>query len=280
MFPRQTASLYPYSTDGAHPSKTSGYCLEQMTVLSYIAALTRNVRLLSSVMVVPHRPAILAAKMLTSIDVLSQGRLTVGVGVGWLAEEINVLGAMPFAKRGAATDAFLAAFRDLWSKDDPRGDSEFARFRDVVFEPKPVQRPGPPVWIGGEGKAARRRAGRLGDGWYPTVRNPREPLDRPEAFAAALADVHRAAEAAGRDPQTIDVAVYANSLGFNAARKDADGRRVAFTGSAMEIADDAHAFGRIGARHILVGFESADLNQSLDQVEAFAAGVMRPVMAG
>ena len=274
VFPRETNSVYPYSANGAHPSKTNGYCLEQMTVLSYIAALTKNVRLLSSVLVVPHRPAILAAKMLTSIDVLSHGRLTVGVGVGWLAEEINALGAMPFEKRGAATDAFIAAFRALWSEEQPRSDSEFARFEDLVFEPKPVQRPGPPVWIGGEGAAARRRAGRLGDGWYPTVRNPREPLDRPELFVAALAEVHAHARAAGRDPASIDVAVYANGLGFNAPRQDKDGRRVAFTGSAEEIAGDARAFAKAGARHLLVGFESTDLAQSLDQVEQFARDVV------
>lgn len=274
VFPRETNSRYPYSASGAHPSKTSGYALEQMTVLSYIAALTKNVRLLSSVLVVPHRPAILAAKMLTSIDVLSHGRLTVGVGVGWLAEEINALGAMPFDKRGATTDAFIAAFRELWTKDDPRSDAAYAKFDGLVFEPKPVQRPGPPIWVGGEGQAARRRAGRLGDGWYPTIRNPREPLDRPELFAAALAEVHAHARAAGRDPATIDVAVYANSLGFNAPRQDAKGHRVAFTGTAAEIAEDARAFAKIGARHIVVGFESTDLNQSLDQVEAFARDVM------
>ena len=122
--------------------------------------------------------------------------------------------------------------------------------------------------------AARRRAGRLGDGWYPTVRNPREPLDRPELFTAALAEVHAHARAAGRDPAAIDVAVYANGLGFKAPRKDAAGRRVAFTGSSEEIADDARAYARAGARHLLVGFESTDLSQSLDQVEQFAAEVI------
>ena len=274
VFPRQTSSRYPYSASGAHPSVNSGTCLEQLTCLAYVAALTQHIRLLTSVLVVPHRPAILAAKTLTTLDVLSKGRLTVGIGVGWLAEEINALGAMPFEKRGAATNAFIAAFREIWSADTPRGDAASVKLDGLIFEPKPVQRPGPPVWVGGEGVAARRRAGRIGDGWYPTIRNPKEPLDRPAAFAAALADVHQEATAAGRDPAAIDVAVYANSLGLGAARKDALGRRVAFTGSAPEIADDARAFAKAGARHIIVGFESTDLNQSLDLVEAFAKEVM------
>ncbi len=278
VFPRETNSTYPYSADGAHPSKRSGYCLDQMTVLSYIAAITKNVRLLSSVMVVAHRPAILAAKMLTSIDVLSHGRLTVGAGVGWLAEEINALGAMPYDGRGAATDAFLSTFRALWADDTPAGRTAIADLEKLVFEPKPVQRPGPPIWIGGEGQVARRRAGRIGDGWYPTVRNPRERIDRPDVFATALAEVHAHARAAGRDPTKIDVAIYANSLGFNAPRQDPEGRRLCFTGSADDIIEDVHTFARLGVRHILVGFESTDLQQSLDQVEQFTEAVMQPVL--
>lgn len=277
VFPRSSASQYPYNADGKHPSIGTGYCLEQLTCLAFVAALTRKIRLLTSVLVVPHRPAILAAKTLATIDVLSKGRLTVGVGVGWLAEEMAALGAPPFAKRGAASDAFISGFRELWTKDNPRGDGTFVNLDGLIFEPKPVQRSGPPIWVGGEGKAARRRAGRLGDGWYPTVRNPRERLDRPEVFAAALAEVRREAEAAGRDPSGIDVAVYANSLSLGMARENADGDRLVFTGSAAQIVDDVGAFVRAGARHIIVGFESNDLQQSLDLTEAFASSVMAKV---
>ena len=277
IFPRQSSSRYPYNAEGKHPSISSGYCLEQLSCLSFVAALTHKIRLLTSVLVVPHRPAILAAKTLATIDVLSKGRLIVGVGVGWLAEEMSALGGPPYNKRGVASDAFIAGFRELWTQDDPRGDGTFVKLDGLVFEPKPTQRSGPPIWVGGEGPAARRRTGRLGDGWYPSIRNPKEQLDRPEAFAAALADVHRQAEAAGRDPMGIDVAVHVNSMSLGAARKSTDGRRIAFTGSAGEIAEDACAFAEAGVRHILVGFESNDLQQSLDDTEAFAKDVIAKV---
>lgn len=277
IFPKQSSSRYPYNVDGKHPSIGTGYCLDQLTCLSFIAALTNNIRLLTSVMVVPHRHPVLAAKTLGSIDVLSKGRLTVGIGVGWLAEEIAALGGPPYNKRGAASDAYIAAFRELWTSDDPRGDGTYVNLDGLVFEPKPVQKGGPPIWVGGEGEAARRRAGRIGNGWFPTLRNPRESLD-PKSFATALADVHRHAEAAGRDPSTIDVAVYANSMSLGEAQKSADGSRVSFTGSASEIAEDAYAFARVGARHIIVGFESADLQRSLDLTEAFAKDVMAKVV--
>jgi probable F420-dependent oxidoreductase len=274
IFTRNVASRYPYSASGVHPAGGSGFCLEQLSCLAYAAAVTERVRLLTSVMVVPHRPAILAAKTLATVDVLSKGRLTVGIGVGWLAEEMSALGSPPYARRGAASDEFLASFRALWTEGEPALDGEFVTLRDIVFEPKPVQKPYPPIWVGGEGAAARRRAGRLCEGWYPTIRNPREPLDTPTAFAAALAEVHRHAEAAGRDPATVDVALFAPGYKLGAAQTHADGRRVTFTGSAEQIAGDARAYRTAGVRHILIGFESNDLQDALDRMEGLARDVI------
>ena len=277
VFPKSSGSRYPYAADGRHPSNVSGYCLEQLSCLAYIAGITRQVRLLTSVMVVPHRHPVLAAKVLSTIDVLSRGRLTVGIGVGWLEEEMAALGSPPYKQRGAATDAYIHAFRQLWSSSEPSGDGTYVKLDGLVFEPKPVQRPGPPIWVGGEGPAARRRVAKLGDGWYPAVRNPEWPIDRPERLTAALADIHGQMRAAGRDPAKLDVAVYANGLSLGPARKDLDGRRSAFTGSADDIAQDCRAFAAAGARQIVIGFESADLAHSLERIEAFARDVMPKV---
>lgn len=274
IFTRSIGSRYPYSESGVHPVGSSGFCLEQLSCLAYVAAVTERVRLLTSVMVVPHRPAILAAKTLSTIDVLSKGRLTVGIGVGWLAEEMAALGAPPYARRGVASDEFVAAFRSLWTETTPMMDGEFVTLRDVIFEPKPTQKPHPPIWVGGEGAAARRRAGRLCDGWYPTIRNPREPLDTPPTFAAALADVRRHAEAAGRNPADVDVALFAPGYYLGAPRSDAAGKRIAFTGSAEQIAEDARAYRAAGVRHIVVSFESNDLQETLDRAERLARDVV------
>ena len=271
---RSIASRYPYNESGDWPGVSTGFCLEQITCLAYAAAVTQRIRLLTSVMVVPHRPAILAAKMLTTADVLSKGRVTVGIGVGWMAEEMAALGSPPYAKRGKASDEYIEAFRALWTQPEPAYQGEFVAVRDVLFEPKPVQKPHPPIWVGGEGTAARRRAGRLGDGWYPTIRNPKEPLDTPPALAAALADVRRHAQAAGRDPAALDVAMFAPGYSLGAPQKGRDGKRMAFTGSAQQIAEDARAFGAVGVKHIVIGLESNNLQEYLDRVEGFARQVV------
>lgn len=277
VFTRSTASVYPYSESGKHPVSGTGYCLEQLSCLTYAAAVTRNVRLLTSVMVVPHRPPLLAAKTLATVDVLSKGRLTVGIGVGWLAEEMAALGAPPYEKRGAASDEYIRAFRSLWSEKEPSFEGAFASTRGVVFEPKPVQQPGPPIWVGGEGPAARRRAGRIGDGWYPSIRNPKEPMDTPEAVAAGIADVKRHAKEAGRDPAAIEVVAFVSGYSLGNAAKHSDGRRVTFTGSAEQIADDARGYAGVGVSEIVVSFESSELQDALDRMEGLAREVVPKV---
>ncbi len=274
VFTRASSSQYPYSPDGKHPVIGTGFCLEQLSCLTYVAAITERIRLLTSVMVGPHRPAILAAKTLGTVDVLSKGRLTVGLGVGWLAEEIAALSGPPYEKRGAASNELIRAFRELWTQDDPRLDGEFVTLKDLVFEPKPIQKPHPPIWVGGEGTAARRRAARLGDGWYPTIRNPNVPLGTPEAFSAAVADVRKLAQEAGRSADALDIGMFAPGLDLKRAQSGSDGRRISFTGSREAVAEDARAFFAAGARHIVVSFESADLQDSLDRIQAFAEDVM------
>ncbi len=267
---RSIDSKYPYSESGDWPGVDTGACLDQLTCLTYAAAVTEKIRLLTSVMVIPHRPAVLTAKMLATADMLSNGRVTAGVGVGWMKEELALLSAPPFNRRGAASNEYIEAFRTLWTDKSPQYDGEFVSFNNVAFEPKPAQAGGPPIWIGGEGMAARKRTGRLGDGWYPVLRNPRHLMDTPERFAAALADVHKFAEEAGRDPGNIDTAMFAPNYTLGAA--DAD--RWAFTGTAEQIAEDVRAYEEAGLNHLLIGFEDNDLQRSLDTIEGFATNVM------
>src|SRR5438445_682577 len=111
---------YPYSESGAFYSADTGYRHEQLAVTAWLAAVTTRLRLVLAVMVVPHRPAVLAAKTLATIDVLSGGRLTVGIGAGWLKAEFDAVVTTPFAERGAVTDEYLAAFRALWTEDNRR----------------------------------------------------------------------------------------------------------------------------------------------------------------
>ena len=271
IIPARTDSRYPYNDEGTWPASDTGLCLEQITALTWAAAATERIRLLTSVMVLMHRPPVLAAKMLATLDTLSEGRLTLGVGVGWMAEELSVLGAPRFHRRGAASDEYIRAFRALWTQDEPVMTGDFVRFSGVRFAPKPASKV--PVWVGGEGAAARRRAGRLGDGWYPVGRNPRAMLDTPALFAEGLADVHRHAESAGRDPAEIAIAMFVPWYRLGAELPRPQGGRLPFTGSAARIAEDVAEFGERGLDHLIIGFESDDLNETLELIEAFAGEV-------
>jgi probable F420-dependent oxidoreductase len=172
VVPRDIASRYPYSESGEWAARTAGECLDQLNTLAFIAARTERVRLLTSVMVVPQRHPVLTAKMLATIDVLSKGRLIVGCGVGWMKEEFEALGAPPFAERGSATDEYLDAMKALWTQDAPKFRGKHVSFDDVIFAPKPVAKPHPPIWIGGESAVALKRTGARGRWLVSGVQQP------------------------------------------------------------------------------------------------------------
>lgn len=272
---QSVASKYPYNESGDWPAVDTGFCLEQLSCMAYVAGLTKKIRLLTSVMVIPHRPAILAAKTIATVDHLSKGRVTLGVGVGWNREEIEAIGAAPpFDRRGAASNEYVRAFKAMWSEETPVFDGEFVKVENIKFSPKPTQTGGPPIWIGGEGLVARKRVAALGDGWYPTIRNAKDRIDEPALFAAALANVHELVREAGRDPAKIDVAMYAPDYSLGGARKTAGGARVPFTGSGEEIAADARAYRDAGVRHLNIGFEAKSLDDVLRGIDGFAKEVI------
>src|ERR1019366_1747253 len=159
--PDMRAPGYPYSESGEVYGGSPGHRLEQLVATSWVAAKTERIRLVLAVMVVPHRPAVVAAKMLASIDVLSGGRLVVGIGAGWLKAEFDAVVGPPFAERGAVTDEYLDAFRTLWTEERPYLAGRYVKMYGLVFDPKPVQKPYPPIWVGGESGPSMRRAARI-----------------------------------------------------------------------------------------------------------------------
>ena len=189
VLPDMAEPGYPYSESGAFYSTDSGYRHEMLTLAAWLAATTARIRLVLAVLVVPHRPAVLAAKQLATVDVLSGGRLTVGIGAGWLKAEFDAVVTTPFAERGAVTDEYVAAFRTLWTEKKPVIDGKYVHYDGLLLEPKPVQQPHPPIWVGGESGPSLRRAAKLGDAWYPIGTNNAHPARQP----AALPRRHRAA---------------------------------------------------------------------------------------
>ena len=275
IIPNDIRSRYPYSPTGEFGN--DGDCMDQLSLLSFLAGITVNIRLLSSVLVLPHRNPFLAAKALSTIDVLSGGRLTVGCGVGWMREEFEVLGAPPYEERGRVGNEYIQAFKELLSSEKPEFTGKHVRLKDVTFAPRPVQKPHPPIWIGGESPAALRRVGQLGDAWYPIGTNPRFPVETPGQYMAALDRIHEHAAANGRDASQIDLAYSAAGTSVTASRKKTALRQL-FTGDPADVAEDADSFRKLGVRHIRIGLERPDLSEMIDVLEQFAMDVM-PLVA-
>jgi probable F420-dependent oxidoreductase len=146
---------------------------EPLTTLSFVAAKTRVIQLGTSVIILPYRNPIVLAKMISTLDVLSGGRVILGVGVGWLKEEFDALGVC-HEERGSITDEYIYVLKNLWSNEEPGYRGRYYDFSNIKFFPKPIQKPHPPIWIGGNGLAALRRAITLGNGWHPVGLTPSE----------------------------------------------------------------------------------------------------------
>ena len=166
------------------------------STLAFVAGATTHIRLLSHVLVLPYRHPLVVAKQYGTLDRLSGGRVILGVGSGHLKPEFTVLGA-DFARRGALTDEYLAAIAAAWTEEVASFAGETLAFRDVIVAPRPAQRPRPPIWVGGNSRAAVRRAARLADGWVPWQLEP-------EACTAAVAEARRLRAEAGR-PEAFEV---------------------------------------------------------------------------
>jgi probable F420-dependent oxidoreductase len=272
IIPKNVTVAYPYTIDGKYPG--TGYHLETLTTMSFLAGATQRIRFITSVMIAPYRNPVITAKMLASLDVLSGGRVIVGLGVGWMKEEFENLNAPPFAERGKVTDEYIQAFRELWRSDNPSFHGQYCNFSDIVFVPKPVQKPAIPIWIGGHSRQAIRRAAQLGDGWHPIGGVPTIPLE-PEDIARDLETLAAYAEKAGRNPKEIRVALK-GSL-FDREKQSTAGRRRRFMGSADEIAADIHEYRNAGVDTMIFDVRRPSISETLERMEWMAKEVIAMV---
>ena len=184
FFP-EYASKYPYSGDGKLPGDPDGV-LEPYTVLTFMAAHTSRLRLGTGICLVPQRHPVYTAKQVADVDYLSGGRVDFGVGIGWLREEFEALG-VPWKGRAARTRECLAVMKTLWCDEVSHFEGEIFQLPECLQNPKPVQKPHPPIYFGGESDAALRRVAELGQGWFGFQRMPEdlpEPLARLDALLA------------------------------------------------------------------------------------------------
>jgi probable F420-dependent oxidoreductase len=274
IVPAELRTHYPYTPTGVFAAAEHGHCFDQLATVAFLAGCTERLRLLTSVLVVPHRPAMLTAKMLSTIDVLANGRLIVGVGAGWMKEEFALLGA-DFKNRGKITDEYLEAFRELWTKDAPSYKGEHVSFSDLLFYPKPLQKPHPPIWVGGESAGALRRAAKLGDAWYPGNNSQTKPLDTPARLGAGIAEVKRMTEAAGRDPSALGVALLVQDFFEWGQHKTQDGSaRRMFTGTSADMAADAAALDALGVQHVALRLGGASAEEAVERIDRFGREVI------
>ena len=268
---------YPYSESGEFYEAAPTERHEQLIGMAWIAAQTRRIRLVAAVLVVPHRPAVLAAKMLATLDVLSGGRLVVGIGAGWLKTEFDAVVTTPFAARGPVTDEYIDAFRVLWTEKAPRFAGRYTRFDSIVLEPKPVQQPHPPIWVGGESGPALRRAVRVGAAWYPIGSNNKYLLDTLPRLRAGIARLRQAAAQAGRDPASVGVSYRVKRYGAAVPPLASDGERHLFSGSDADIIADLRALGSEGVTAIDFDFGRPSEAEVIAEMGRFRATVIDKV---
>jgi probable F420-dependent oxidoreductase len=274
VIPTEVKSFYPYDPTGQMPFNPSEPYWEPLTVMSYVAGRTSRVRLGTSVLILPYRNPVVTAKMLATLDVLSDGRVTLGAGVGWMEEEFKAIGLDTYPRRGAYSDECIRIFRELWTKDNPAFQGEFHQFANVRCEPRPVQSGGIPIWIGGHTPQAIRRAARFGDGWQPLVQRP--PADLPPAeMKEKIAQLRASARAAGRDPQHITLAM-GSSIQFTAGATT--GPRSLFTGTPAQIIESLQRYQELGVQNFRCDFPSPSIEALLQAMERFATEV-RPKVA-
>ena len=272
--PVTTAVRYPYTADGIWPGAPTGECMDTLAVLAFLAGCTQRIKLLTSVIVVPHRQPVLTAKLFATADVLSGGRIIAGVGACWMPEEFAALGTPPFAERGAVTDEYIQAWKTLWTQDRPAMAGKYASFDNVVFEPKPVSKP-IPIWVGGESPRSLRRVAEHGDAWYPVSNNAQVMLNTPERLKAGVERMHRAVEKARRDPNSIEIAYVWFMPPSWKARPGPDGGRQMFTGSGDDMLEDVAAMKAIGVDHCILYLQRPTIEQTLDLQQRFAEDVIR-----
>jgi probable F420-dependent oxidoreductase len=265
---------YPSSEGSDFPAVAYGRCHEQLTAIAFLAAKTCKLRFVTSVMVVPYRPPVMAAKMISTIDILSGGRLTVGVGTGWIKDEFEAVDAPNFAERGRVTDEYLEAMRTLWTDVAPSYQGEHVRFSGIAFEPKPAQEPHPPLWVGGMSGPAMRRAARLGDAWYPMLNDQSKPLDSLERLRAGISRMRALAEAAGREPGSVAVAMRVAMHGDQLVPQASDGGRRLFSGSGADLAADLRSLRDLGIIAVDFRFGHSTAEQALQEMEAFQQDVV------
>ncbi len=269
VVPTTYESTYPYSPTGKVAGDWSQGYLEPLALMSFLAGATSRVRLGTSVLVIPYRNPVVTAKMLATLDVMSGGRVILGAGVGWLREEFEALASPPFEQRGRVTEEYLKLMRECWTREPVEWSGAYYRMGQVSAMPKPVQKGGIPIWLGGHTDVALRRTGELADGWHPIGFRPPANL-HPDEYAEKVAVIHGWAKKAGRDPHSITLSFRAPLELLSPRAKPAAGERAMFRGTAAQVIGDIKTYQALGVTDFIFDLTSPDVRGLLASMERFA----------
>jgi probable F420-dependent oxidoreductase len=241
--------------------------LDPLTALAYCAASTSRIKLMTYLLVVPYRNPLLAAKQIATLDVLSGGRSIIGVGGGYLRSEFAALG-IDFDERNDLVDEALEVLTGLWTTDSFEYDGRHFKALGQTSRPLPVQRPHPPLWLGGNSRKARERVAAHGQGWSPLSNEPvgsattrTASIETVDALAEAISDLKRRVEEAGRDPETIDVQVQWK-VGSS------------IEGDPGETLGAIESLGKAGVTYVCLNPPNADVAKCLDKLSAYQDAVI------
>jgi len=230
--------------------------LEPLSLLTHLGAVTKRVKIGTSVIILPYRNPVVLAKAIATADVLSKGRVIFGAAIGWMEGEFQALNA-PFADRGVVSDEYLQLLRELWTNPTPTFQGEHFQISDVTFSPMPVQKPHPPIWVGGRSRRGVRRAVRYGDAWYPSQLPPSQVAERVEHMREYSTRV-------GRDtPPDLS---FRGRLNFSGG--SGTNARDPLSGTTEDIIADVQQYADIGVSHIsmeVVGESYSDRFRAMDR---------------
>jgi probable F420-dependent oxidoreductase len=270
VVPERIDSSYPYSADGRFPTAPTQPYLDPLASLCYLAGVTRRVRLGTHVLILPYRHPLLTAKIMSTLDNLSGGRVELGIGVGWMREEFEALDSPSYDRRGAVTDEQVRLLKAVWTHDVTGFEGEFYRFDRLGAHPQPLQKPHPPIWVGGHTPPAIRRTARYADGWLPIGARPPAHLP-PDELSSIIARLRSEASRFGRDGDALRVC-FSTGIGFDAPE------RRPFAGTVEQIVEDLRSYMNIGVREFIFGFGPGQPSEYEARLRRFAEQV-RPLLA-
>jgi len=253
LYPVNPQRPYPGTPDGSLP-EVYRHVLDPLDSLTYVAGQTKTIKLGTSVLDMPYYNPVMLARRLATLDVLSNGRLCVGLGLGWSKDEMDATGA-DMSKRGALADEFLPLLKAIWTTNPVEFHGKFFEVPKSYIDLKPLQKPHPPIYLGAFVPAALKRLARLADGWNPVF------LPVP-AMAEMFTNIKQMAKEAGRDPSAVSMVIHA---GLGLTEQPRDGDRAVFSGSLEQIHDDVRACAKIGASEIFFDPAFSHGGQSLDR---------------